>query len=556
MNSADNESEADLDGSFIGPSQHESTDGPTSPAANLEETLAEPGPSPAASNDSDVDTTSTAENALDRSGVPIATEGAATEGTALDEGSFQEPAAREGSAAQGKAAKATPSPTTRWQRFNERFVAWRSRKKTRWAILLSIVAALSVIIGDIANVQAIRSWLPCPLQPENRIAEPYGIVVANTAASEDDSDELSNEDAERAEQLNQTLFDQVYAIRDPGKVGVSRTCDRDVQATEKRETYLNETRDLLEGELAVSLILTFENRGHVSAVLELDIGSHQRWNEAQEIAGYHKFWLGEINDSLDSTENVAQSSIAESLQPYILLLRAIANYARSDYAATIERVNETVADASASAELKKLAYVLKGNAEGRLRKTSFLERAEAAYLSAYDIDDKYSRAILGLAEIDYQRAITTPNSQHTTGCENPLSREASAYLTASAKKYQSVLAANRSADTPDAETRALYGLGRIHACQYVNGDIAQRKPAVDDFTKVINTFMSDQGKTWLQSAASGAFGDLALIYCSQKLRDKALSNYAEAYELAVDVDRRRAYRHALNQIGADKRYCS
>lgn len=310
----------------------------------------------------------------------------------------------------------------------------------------------------------------------------------------------------------------------------------------------------LNAELAVSLTLA-PNGQRIDAKVELSVGSRGGWNEAQELAGYYTFDAGTIGDSLEIKTSISNASVGELLTPYIKTLRAIASYANSQYDLVRTILDEVLAASGIPDELTKLAFALKGNAEGRLGGPGSVDKAAAAYRAALALDKTYARAILGLAEIDYQTGLS--QIEHNgPKCDGKLTPQAKAHLNAAIQKYETVYSSASTSRVPDIDVRAKYGTGRTYACMLRLGDSGKAEAAVKALMYVTDNFESDDKRTWLRPAASGAYGDLALIYCIQRRRDDALVNYEKAYFWAVDNVRAKAYDEARKTISADELHCS
>jgi tetratricopeptide (TPR) repeat protein len=408
-------------------------------------------------------------------------------------------------------------------------------------------------LGISADWLGAQSILPCWMKSEEEISAPYGIAVANIAVQRDGNQNLSYDEKKTLKDINETLFKQIEAgYQDQqGIVGVSRLCDDDIQEDGNREEYLAEVRDTLHAELAVSLTVHPEEE-RFSMEIEMSIGSPDTWNEAQELAGYHVFKGRSIGISL-ALRDSANASLTERLAPYLSLLRSIASYANANYTSTLHHLTETLADPQTPNELKALALVLKGNAQGRLDGPGSLEAAESSFISAATLDPDYVRAVLGLAEIDYQKGLAMLTG---STCEGESTLEAMTFLDSAYARYLDALKKAADPRVRDADVRAKYGIGRIQTCKLLLGDKSQSIPAVRNLEEVTKRFESDTGKTWLRSAASGAYGELALIHCTQRQRKAAISFYGKASKWAVDDTRIATYEDTNNKIKDDPKLCT
>lgn len=445
-----------------------------------------------------------------------------------------------------------------WTTLNQLFDTWQKKYLAIPVALLMIIVTLGLSVP--ADWQANQSWLPCALKREQKIREPIGVVVANVAIRSTAGRAPTKDETANAEVINQSLYDQVIdRMSMPGTVGVGRPCKKKIQSAIGREEYLAKERELLDGELAISAIITPAGR-RFTREIELSIGSTEDWNEAQEFAGYYPFPGGDIGASLSVRDGLATKSVAELLGPYIDMLRAVAAYAIPDYDKTLDTLDDVLRASNLPSKLAQLAYVLKGNAEGRQARPGFLDRSEAAYKHAeslaQSVGGDYPRATLGLAEIDYQRGLLqiAPTARGAK-CEGTLTSDAKAHIDAAYAKYSKVFAASSTSEVPDVDVRAKYGTGRIHACLARLGYEDHIEKAVRDLLFVTNGFMAAKTKTWLRSPASGAFGELGLIYCQQGRRDDAIAAYDDAFEWAVDEARGDMYREALSTIRADASAC-
>ncbi|MEU1234470.1 hypothetical protein ABZ399_09790 [Micromonospora aurantiaca] len=476
--------------------------------------------------------------------------------------SVESPTPRDEDAENGRAnADEKPSPPIRLalttSDLNERFAKWRDKSATRWSISISLITILCGTLGTLSDWQGAKPVFPCWVKREQKINEPYGIAVANIGVRREDGQRWSDMEKKNASDINESLFKQVSSSFEDrsGQVGIGQTCNRNIQSDQERETYLSEVQKKLDAELAVSLTLTPSGQ-RVRVEIEASIGSQGGWNEAQELAGYYKFNAGLVGDSLEIRTSIAKASVGELLVPYITLLRAIAEYANSDYGVAKDTLSKVLATPGISDDLKRLALVLKGNTEGRLGGTGSTERAAAAYTAALKTDRGYVRAILGLAEIDYQTGLSKIRSTGGPRCEGKLTSQAKAHLAAALDKYEGVYRSAATSRVPDVDARAKFGIGRTYACLLRSGDRSKAEAALEALKYVTARFESDRKKVWLRSTASGAYGETALIYCGQGRREEALAYYAKAYEWAVDETRARDYDDARRRISTNRRYCS
>ncbi|MFC7278459.1 tetratricopeptide repeat protein [Paractinoplanes rhizophilus] len=437
----------------------------------------------------------------------------------------------------------------------ERFYAWRERKLIRWSIIIFLATLALTALGTVADWQGAKPVFPCWAKGEQRISDPYGIAVANIAISNGGKEKFSDSLEARARDINESLFKQISSgfAGEEGKVGVGRTCNQDVQSTREREAYLAKVLDELNGDIVVSMTLTPTGH-HVKTDIELAIGSNGEWNEAQELAGYYMLDGVTIEDSLEFKASILNASVTELLSPYIELLRAIASYASSEYKAAIEVLDKVLTSSSASSDLKKLAYVLKGNSQGRLGGPGSIDKAALAFKAALAVDKSYARAMLGLAEVDYQTGLSSTRSG-TVKCDGQLTPQARSHLDAAVRTYEQVYSNAGGSGVPDVDVRAKYGIGRTYACMLLLGDSSKEEPAVKALEYVTGRFESDDTRSWLWTSASGAYGDLGMIYCRQGRREDAIRSYKRASDLAVDDVRRKNYDFALRTIGADWQSC-
>lgn len=409
---------------------------------------------------------------------------------------------------------------------------------------------LTGALGIWADFLSVQSKLHCSLQGELEIPGAYRVAVANVAVRREDRT-LSDDQEKVAERVNGLLFEQVSAAyRDQGpKVGVGRLCDHAVQEHDgerERATYLAEVKETLEADVVVSATLIPEPQ-RFTVEIELSISSPGAWNEAAELAADPVFDEASIGTALE-VQNKADASVAEMLAPYLKLLQAIAFYANQNWNAVTESLSTALADPQAPGNLKTLAHVLTGNALGRLdRQTD----AEASYNEALKINRDYVRAILGLAEIDYQRAIALNET-----CSSTRSPESLSYLDAAEAKYRKVLTMVQRGGLYDADVRAKYGTGRIHTCKLMLGDGREAEPAIRDLQDVTRRYEADRRKTWIRSVAAGAYGELGLVRCWQGFPDVALDDYGKAQELAVDDKRADTYKRAIRRINGSPKACS
>lgn len=446
----------------------------------------------------------------------------------------------------------------KWHHLNRQFAVAHARVLLNWAIMAFAFTIFITAFGFVADYQANLNLMPCAWKPEKTIDEPYGVVVGNVADQSLES--LSSEEEDAVEKINQNMFDQLqHELSAAGKVGVSQTCDRDVQPAANREEYLSKVREKLSGQLAVSLFLTHEGV-RTNVEVELSIGSRERLEEGQELYGYYPIFAGTLTSTLKIENSIGPSTLSELLDPYMNLLRAIASYSGGEYSSAIADLNKILTDPRPRPELKRLAYVLEGNAEGRLGGEGSLDRAETAFFNAQEIskDKVYPRALLGLGEVKYQEALaaTKENGRSSRPCSGEITPAARRLLDDSLILYSKVTTASSTPSVPDADVRASYGTGRVRACLLLFGDLSQASTTLHDLQLVIDRFESDHTKTWLQSPASGAYGEAGLVYCKLLRRQDALSAYDKALFWASDGKRVDSLKNAKRSIELDPKACS
>jgi len=466
----------------------------------------------------------------------------------------------------------TPAPSRHsgwWRRANERSADWWDRKRKRNFLIFTLIVLISTLIGTAADLFGLNPLRPCSLRSkgDQAIHDSYGIAVPNVAVRLARHARLSDQAEKYAREINDSLYNYVKALGDVPNVGVSRTCDHGIFTGARRWDYLSKTRNELNADIAISLTLIPSGQLFV-AEIEMDIGSRARWNEAQELAGHFSFPGGLVGASLDLQGRLSQSSVAELLTPYISMLRAVADYARSDYSSVLSTLQNVVAVPKLPPALMQLAFVLSGNSDGRLAKPDALRSAAAQYKSAaaqyrkaltvpHGLPSIYMRATLGLAEIDYQRGLSQlKRNAKRPRCDGTLTKSASASFEAADKKYMSVYRQATASSVSGLDVRAKFGMGRIHECKFLLG---AEKPAtaISYFSYATSKFLSDpdHDKSWLRSPASGAFGELALIDCVERRRDQAIQNYDLAIRWVVDDERAEEYQDNRAAILSDGKAC-
>lgn len=164
-----------------------------------------------------------------------------------------------------------------------------------------------------------------------------------------------------------------------------------------------------------------------------------------------------------------------------------------------------------------------GNMQGIL---GDLDLAEEAYTHSLDFRPRYGRALVGLAEVRFQRA-------RGQSCVSGANREG---LIEAARGFEA-LSATANYDAPveaQIEAKALLGVARVDLCMAaVERDDLDR--AVGSLERVIEAYRSDDS---LRGLAAEAYANLGFAQDIMDLDQEAISSFAEAAHLTESLERK------------------
>jgi tetratricopeptide (TPR) repeat protein len=248
--------------------------------------------------------------------------------------------------------------------------------------------------------------------------------------------------------------------------------------------------------------------------------------EVGQLAGIHRAGVIRIpaDGALDPVERRSiRVEIASDVQNAADLINSMTFYANGDYQGAVEVLERIGARPPADVDdptLRGAVGLMLGNAFGRLGK--FAE-AEAAYESALRDDPTGLRPVLGLAELEYQRACAP------AGIDADL-------LRANIESYDRVVRADNDdrAVAEDIDVRATFGKARAELClgMGLDDDAAVDRAALD-FTSMIEALQDGDG--WrLPSLAAEAMANQALADVTgaspldRQAHERALAAYVRA----------------------------
>jgi tetratricopeptide (TPR) repeat protein len=267
----------------------------------------------------------------------------------------------------------------------------------------------------------------------------------------------------------------------------------------------------------------------------------QQGYETAELAGQHRLGdailvrttaAGEQDQVALDRELTRRSQVLSLVTKGLSLHFA---FAYEDALAFFEQANDdSLWDLSSGRET---LYLFEGNAAAR---AGLLERAEAAYLRAVEIDPEYARAYIGLGSVYYTWSLQGTSSQSfEPNAEDQ--QQALAY-------FDQALQAQHKPPLADIETKAAFGRAEVYLSRWLAGSDAQdRDEATRQFQAVIDAHSNGQNPR-LQDLASEAWARLGLIARQQGEHRVAVEKYVQAHELASIPGRRAVFSMTLADL--------
>lgn len=257
--------------------------------------------------------------------------------------------------------------------------------------------------------------------------------------------------------------------------------------------------------------------------------------EAQELIG--QYMLGDPIAMRDYEDLASRLEISSELSDRVLalsqMIKGLAFYAIRQYPNARQQFLQAESiDGWEPTEGKEVLYLFLGNSVLREEEAD-LNAAQSYFQKALDIQPDYSRAMIGLANVKYRKAlIPVAKSNNSTDADVQLLQEAIELLTvASQSTNQPPLA--------DVPTKIHFELGQCYFMLAYSGHQESYALATSEFEQVIADY--DNGANpRVKERAAEAYARLGLILSLTGDNEKAIRNYQTAAEMTADNPERQA----------------
>lgn len=415
----------------------------------------------------------------------------------------------------------------------------------RWLLVAFLLIAL-LIIGA-------TYWIIAPLQGRapDKMSGDFKIAVAGFAVQGENADESLGEAVANKVSLGvEQAFDEFdFAFTEEiwGPEQVGSIDDEDRQERAKAAAQLAERVDanvvvygLIDATNPTWNVMPEFYIHDLSAADAIEIQGVTT-DQSVEMAGQHEFGRGiPIPKGSDGDQQITVGrAISERTQLLARLLKGIAYYATRHYDWSYEEfaaIEETEAWPDDFGG-RHLLYLLLGNAAGRtayLEDSYDLDQAADYYEQALDEKPEYDRALAGLGNVYFMRALAPANAASDMRQVDPLLLEQSiAY-------YQRAAGAPEHSPLADMEAKVHFGLGQVYLIQSYADESVMVAPAIAEFEKVIELY-ADGENPRLDELAAESYLRLGTIYAAGGDADSAVAHLQRSvalFEESGNLDRR------------------
>jgi len=178
---------------------------------------------------------------------------------------------------------------------------------------------------------------------------------------------------------------------------------------------------------------------------------------------------------------------------------------------------------------QKVLYTLIGLAAG---KSGHYDIAEDVLLRAIEIDDEYARPYIGMANLNYIRAMQGFEISKQIQDIQP------EFLDICLNYLEQAVSAPNKPPLADVETKIHFSRGQCYLAQVLAGKGVDLMPAIIEFEYVIEDF-GDGANSRVRELAAESYARLGLVYNLTENYDQAATHYQLAADLLTDFPERR-----------------
>lgn len=246
----------------------------------------------------------------------------------------------------------------------------------------------------------------------------------------------------------------------------------------------------------------------------------------------------EVDNTSLSTQIGVNNALSNRTEVMALLTKGLALFYSHQYEDALSAFEQANDDDRwpSDRRQREVLFVMQGNAAVR---ALLIDDAEAAYRAALEIEPEYSRAMIGLADVYYLRALDGVTNQRFYPDPVLLDQAVDSLRDAANAEIQPP-----AADVP---TKIAAALGQIYILQWVAYGDDTHDLAIEQFNTIIATY-DDGANPRVQELAAEAHARLALIAWRDSDLDTAISEYTAAINLSTAPYRRGLYWASLADL--------
>ncbi len=257
--------------------------------------------------------------------------------------------------------------------------------------------------------------------------------------------------------------------------------------------------------------------------------------EAQELIG--PYMMGDPIVVRSYEDLASRLDVSTELSDRVLalsqMIKGLAFYAVRQYPEAQKQFAQAESIKSwEPAEGKEILYLFLGNSVIREEKAD-LDTAQMYFQQALEIRPDYSRAMIGLANVKYRKALVpVTQSNNPADADETLLQESIELLTTAAKS-------TNQPPLADVPTKIHFELGQCYFMLAYSGHLDTYAPATAEFEQVIADY-GDGANPRVKERAAEAYARLGLILALSGNTDEAVQNYQTAAEMTADNPERQA----------------
>lgn len=395
------------------------------------------------------------------------------------------------------------------------------------------VASVFTILGT-AIVSTADSNTPVEtMNGDYRVVVSHFVLQENTARATIEKD-LALSSFERIQKsLLETQSDLFIKVWGPDDLETRKIEPVTGRSVEERAASAQALANLIDADLVVYGFIQ-SNGTTLTVTPEFYIRIRNSY-EAQELIG--PYMMGDPIAMRDYEDLASRLEISSELSDRVLalsqMIKGLAFYAIRQYPQAQEQFSQAEAIESwEPSEGKEILYLFLGNSVIREEEAD-LDTAQSYFQKALEIRPDYSRAMIGLANVKYRKALApVTKSNDPADADEELLQEAVDLLTAAAQS-------SNQPPLADVPTKTHFELGQCYFMLTYSGHLDTYALATSEFKQVIADY-GDGANPRVKERAAEAYARMGLILALSGDTDEAIQNYQTAAEMTDDNPERQA----------------